>query len=321
MKKLEKIQKVKGKRFLFKVETSKKPDDYEKYEELRCEVWGDPRDNFPGKRNMECENFFSLGNCLFIAVYVEDEKGRLREDIDHFVGFSYGFATVKDKQVAFRKLDNIIFYSLYTAVKKNFQSSGLGILIKEFQRETVLDIFGIQAVSCTYDPLTGINAYRNIHHFGMEVLEYKEALYKDFAGYLNRVDIPCDRFLIFWDLRRKVERLDYDLDLLLKSGNLAVSSEIVEVRGRSGPLRIEVVKEVNLHLETECLLIEIPYDFYFMLQETNIPQLEVRNIPLQWRMATRRAFQTYFKKKYKVIDFRWFEIQGRKRDFYVLKKL
>jgi len=134
---------------------------------------------------------------------VEDEKGRLREDIDHFVGFSYGFVTVKDKQVAFRKVDNIIFYSLYTAVKKNFQSSGLGILIKEFQRETVLDIFGIQAITCTYDPLTGINAYRNIHHFGMEVLEYKEALYKDFAGYLNRVDIPCDRFLIFWDLRRK----------------------------------------------------------------------------------------------------------------------
>ena len=139
MKRLEKIQKLKGKQFLFKVETSKNPDDYKKYEELRCEVWGDPRDNFPGKRNMECENFFSLGNCLYIAVYVEDEKGRLIEDPRYFIGFSYGFITVIDKEVAFRRLDNIVFYSLYTAVRKDFQSWGLGILIKEFQKETLLN--------------------------------------------------------------------------------------------------------------------------------------------------------------------------------------
>lgn len=320
MKELEKIQKVKDKRFLFKVETSNKPDDYKKYEELRYEVWGDPEDNLPGKRNMHCENFFSLGSCLFIAVYGEDEKGGLREDPDHFVGFSYGFVTVKNKEVAFRKVENIIFYSLYTAVKKEFRSFGLGILIKEFQKQVVLDIFGIKAITCTYDPLTGINAYRNIHHFGMEVLEYKKALYKDFAGNLNRLDIPCDRFYVFWDLKKKAEKPNYDLDFLIQSGNLAISSEVIDIKGRTRPLVLEVVKEINLGLDDDFLLIEIPYDFYLMLQETTVPQKEIRNIPLQWRMATRKAFETYLKKGYKIVDFRWHIVGNRKRDFYVLQK-
>jgi len=320
MIKLEKIQKIKDKRFLFKVEISENPEDYKKYEELRYEVWGDPEDNLPGKRNMNNENFFNLGSCLFIGVYCEDENCRLREDPTHFIGFSYGFVTVKDKEVAFRRADNIIFYSLYTAVKKDFRNYGLGILIKEFQREIVLEVFGIQAITCTYDPLTGTNAYRNIHHFGMEVLEYKKALYKDFAGNLNRLDIPCDRFYVFWDLKKKAEKPNYDLDFLIKSENLAVSSDVIDIKGRTRPLALEVVKKINLGLDNDFLLIEIPYDFYLMLQETVVPQKEIRNIPLQWRMATRKAFETYLKRGYKIVDFRWYIIGDRKRDFYVLKK-
>lgn len=320
MKKLEKIKEIKGKRFLFEVETSAEADDYLKYEELRLEIWGDPNDKLAGKRNMASENFFNVGNNLFIALYAENKEGKFKEDKENFIGFSQGFVGVRDKEVAFRKADNILYYSQYAAVRKDFENYGLGILIKEFQREKLMEIFGIYTVISTYDPLTGINAYRNIHHFGMEVAEYKEACYGDFAGNLNRVDVPCDRFLVFWDLKKEVKRPEYDLEFLLDSGNLALSSEMVEVIGRSGPLRLDVAKEMNLDLNSEFLLIEIPYNFYLMLKETNVPQKKVRNIPLDWRMKTREAFQTLFERKYKIVDFRYLKRENRKRDFYVLKR-
>jgi len=321
MKELEKIQKVKEKRFLFKVETSDKASDYVKYEELRYGIWGDPRDKLPGMRNMVCENFFHSGNSLIIAVYAEDEEGRFREEKDHFVGFSYGFVGVKDKEVGFREIDNLLYYSQYVGVRRDFQDYRLGILIKEFQKEKLIEIFGIYKVTSTYDPLTGINAYRNIHHFGMDVVEYREACYGDFEGYLNRADVPCDRFFLFWDLRREVQRPEYDLEFLFEFGNLAISSEMIEIKGRSGFVKLEVVKDVNLDLTSDFLLVEIPYDFYLMLKETDVPQRKIRNIPLEWRMKTRKVFQTLLGRKYKIVDFRWLEKDNRKRDFYVLKRL
>lgn len=320
MEGFNKIQQIKGKKFLFKVETSAKASDYAKYEELRFEIWGEPTDTLPGERNMVCENFLHEGSSLFIAVYVADQRGRFREERGHFVGFAYGFVGLKDKKRGFREIDNLLFYSQYTGVRKDFLNYGLGIWIKEFQKDKLLEIFGIDTVTCTYDPLTGINAYRNIHHFGMDVQEYREACYGDFGGYLNRVDVPCDRFFVSWDLKKKVERPEYDLEFLMDSKKLALSSYSIEVRGPGGKVRLDAVQAVNLDLDSDFLLVEIPYDFYFMLRETDVPQKKIRKIPLEWRMESRKVFQAYLGRRYKIIDFRSIEKGNRKRNFYVLKR-
>ena len=173
----------------------------------------------------------------------------------------------------------------------------------------------------TYDPLSGINAYRNLHLLGMEVDEYREGYTGDFGGFLNRVDVPCDRFFISWDLKGTVEKPEYDLDSLLESGNDVLSTEIVAVEGRKGQIRLEVIKDVNMSLEHEILLVEIPYDYFWMLRETDVPDDEVRNIPLDWRMKTREIFQSLFKNGYKVIDLIRFEQQKRTRNLYVIKKI
>lgn len=320
MKDCDQIQEVRGKRFLFKVEKSAQASDYKKYERLRYEIWGEPTDTLPGERNMVCENIFHEGSALFIAVYVEDEKGEFREDESHFIGFSYGFVGVEDKEIAFRNRENLLFYSQYTGVRPEFRSYGLGIRIKEFQKKCLMEIFGIHRITCTYDPLTGINAYRNIHHFGMDVVEYREACYGIFGGYLNREDVPCDRFFLFWDVRKEIKRPAYDLENLLASGHVALESEIVEVKGRNGRVALEVVRKVNLDLDTEFLLVEIPYDYYRMLHETDVPQKKVRSIPLDWRLKSREVFQTLFRRGYRIIDFRVTGRDDRKRDFYILQK-
>lgn len=320
MEGLEKIGEIKGKRFLFKVETSEDSRDYMKYDELRNEIWDYPMDHLAGSRNLMCENFFNDGSCLFLGVFSEDEEGYFKEDKEHFVGFSYGFVGVKDKNVAFRACDNLQFYSQYVGVREDFQNFGLGILMKEFQREKLMELYGIYTVTSTYDPLTGANAYRNIHHFGMDVVKYREAFYGEFGGLLNRLDIPCDRLCVSWDLKKEIHRPAYDLEYLIDSGYMAVQSSTREVKGKSGRLELEVVEKLNMDLDYEFLLIEIPVDFYRMLRETDVPEDEVRQIPLEWRMKTRQAFMGLLERKYKIIDFRQIEKEGRKRDFYILKK-
>lgn len=319
MENLEKILVLKGKRFLLKVENSSAAEDYLKYEELRNEIWGFPEDNLSGSRNMMCENFLHEGSSLFLAAYLETEEGGFKEDKDHLVGFSYGFVGVKDKQIAYKAVDNLWFYSQYLGVKPDFQKYGLGILIKEFQREKLLDLFGISTITCTYDPLTGINAYRNIHYFGMEVLEYRESIYGEYGGLLNRLDIPSDRFFMSWDLKREIQRPDYSLESLLERSSQVIKSDNLEVQGRTRHLKLEVIQEFNLHLDEEFLLVQIPHDFYLMLHETDVEDRKIRQIPLDWRLRTREIFKAFFQRKYKIIDFRLVE-GNPKRDFYILKR-
>ncbi len=319
MKNLKKIITLTGKKFLLKVETSPDHEDYAKYETLRNEIWGFPEDYLPGPRNLMCENFLHDGSALFIAAYSEQPEGKLDDHPAHFVGFSYGFVGVKDKDIAFHSLKNLWFYSQYTGVKEQFRESGLGSALKEFQRETVADGLGIDTITCTFDPLTGVNAWRNVHHFGMDVLEYKVATYGEYGGLLNRMDVPSDRFFMAWDLKKKVKRPARAYDLLISESRLVVEAEEKIVEGRSGPVQLEIITAADPHKAEKFLFVRIPRDFYLMLRETDVDDENVRRIPLEWRLETRKVFETLFRRGYKIVDF------FRTRDepggnFYVLRK-
>lgn len=320
MKNWDTVHVIEGKKYLFAVEMSQDKDDYRKYEKLRQEIWKEPTDHMGGERNLLCENYFDRGSSLFTGVFVEDGKGAFRKDSHHLVGFSYGFVGVRDKELGFRSLENFIFYSQYLGVKKKYQDLGLGVRIKEFQRKIVLDVFGVKIIACTFDPLVGVNASRNIHRFGMDIIGYKESFYKDFGGELNRADIPTDRLYASWDLSREIRRPEYGLDDLVASGHGVIRSEISELQGRNGPVSLEVVTGFRFDWDREFVLVEIPYDFYTMLRETDVTDKNVRKIPLDWRKATRKAFQELFERRYKVIDFRTYREGDRKRDFYILKR-
>jgi predicted GNAT superfamily acetyltransferase len=320
LKNLDTIHIIKGKRYLFSVETSQDMDDYQKYEDLRQEIWKDPGDQMASVRNMRGENYFDKGSTILTGVFVEAENGSFPKERDHFVGFSYGFVGVRDKELGFRSSTNFIFYSKYLAVKKGYQDLGLGVLIKLFQKEVVLKVCGLETITCTYDPLTGVNARRNIHRFGMKVLDYREAYYQDFSGELNRIDVPSDRLFVSWNLMGDIRRSPYDLQSLVNSDHLVIRSETSEVQGRSGLVRLEIVANIRTDWDQEYALIEIPFDFYTMLKQTDVPDEGVSKIPLDWRLATREVFQKLFERKYKVIDFCIYQDKDRKRDFYVLKK-
>jgi predicted GNAT superfamily acetyltransferase len=194
------------------------------------------------------------------------------------------------------------------------------VLIKEFQKKVVLEVFGVDTITCTYDPLVGINAYRNIRRFGMEVVEYRIAYYQDFGGELNRIDVPSDRLFVSWELTKDVRKPTYDLENLIKSDLLVIRSETSEIQDHSGSFRLEIIKDIRADWDQEYALIEIPFDFYGMLKMTDVPDEGVRKIPLDWRLATREVFLKLLERKYRVIDFRIYQDEDRRRDFYVLKK-
>jgi predicted GNAT superfamily acetyltransferase len=290
---LEKIIVSKGRKFLLRVETSHVAADYQKYEDIRDEIWGFPDDHLAGTRNMMCENFLAEGSSLFIGAFAEASGGGFPASGAPLAGFCYGFVGLVDKEVGFRDPANLRFYSQFAGVRREYQSYGLGVRIKEFQRDVILSRYGLETVICTYDPLTGVNASRNVHHFGMDVLEYREATYGEYGGLLNRSDVASDRFLMSWDLKKTPAA----------SSGRVLQVESFRVAGKTSEISFEVVRDLNLDLDTDYLLVQIPLDFYRMLQETDVADPDVRRIPVDWRLCTRRAFVGFFDCGFKVVDF------------------
>jgi len=303
MRDLEKTVRCRDRLFLLRVETSHAPADYQKYEDLRKAIWGFPDDHLAGTRNMMCENFLAEGGSLFIGAFAEADAGGSAADPGQLVGFCYGFVGTADKEVGFRDPSNLRFYSQFAGVKPEYYQYGLGVLMKEYQREIILELYGLGTVICTYDPLTGVNARRNVHHFGMEVQEYRVATYGEYGGHLNRADVPTDRFLMAWDLHKPARPETTDSRPSLDGVASVFRVETRRVKGKTSERELEVVRAADLDLNPRTLLIQIPSDFYLMLRETDVGDPDVRRIPVDWRLQTRRAFQTLFARGYRVVDF------------------
>jgi predicted GNAT superfamily acetyltransferase len=290
-------------KFLLRVETSSRAEDYAKYETLRNAVWDFPDDRLAGTRNLLCENFCHDGTSLFIAAYAARPDGAFDESAERMAGFSYGFVGLRDKDAGFRSPDNLWFYSQYTGVRPEAEGFGLGVAIKEFQRDVLRRVYGIFTVVCTCDPLSAVNAHRNIRRFGMSVLEYRAAAYGEFGGRLNRSDVPSDRFFMSWDLGQDAAPAPSAPGGLVSGAPLVLSVGRKPVLGRSGRAEIEIAGALDLAAAGDRVRLPIPADFYALLQQTDVDDPAVRRIPLDWRLRTREAFQALFGRGFRVVDF------------------
>jgi len=302
------------------VEDSHQATDYKKYEDLRQTVWQFDEDHMAGTRNLLCENFLHEGSSLFLGVFEEAEDGRFILDGQHLVGFSYGFAGLKDKSLGFDHPSNLWFYSQFLGVRPDRLNYRLGILIKEFQREVLLEVLHLETVVCTYDPLTAINAYRNIRHFGMKVVEYRVAPYGEYGGQLNRRDVPSDRFFMCWNLKDNFCPPVPDREVGNYIGKwpqvIGVEHQLLETE--KGRVFLELATGPILDLEEEYVLVPVPADFYLMLNLTDTDDPDIRQIPVRWRLQSREVFLHYFRRGYGVVDFLKSET-GPKRGYYLLK--
>jgi len=103
------------------------------------------------------------------------------------------------------------FYSHMTAVRGDYQSSGIGGRLKWGQRERALEL-GVQYVKWTFEPWKARNAYFNLEKLGAEMREYERNFYGvDYttaAQSEGNIGLASDRLFAEWDLKSaKVEAL------------------------------------------------------------------------------------------------------------------
>ncbi len=180
-------------------------------------------------------------------------------------------------------------YSHMTGVRKEDQKKGFGFLLKKAQREEVLNM-GYDVIRWNFDPLESMNSYFNIHRLGVISVEYEKDIYGKGESGLHE-GLSTDRLIATWNLK---------------------SDRVIDKMKRKDLAIKENVPEKNpVDFTQKTAHIEIPRDIR-SLKKTNIDEA------VQWRMKTRRLFESAFQNGYIATDIVFSE--DNKRIFYKLYK-
>lgn len=92
------------------------------------------------------------------------------------------------------------FYSHMTAVKKDFQSYGIGGKLKWLQRERAL-AQGVKFIKWTYQPVLARNAFFNLEKLGVIIQHYEPNFYgTDYPNNDLKIGLDSDRLFAEWHL-------------------------------------------------------------------------------------------------------------------------
>lgn len=205
-------------------------------------------------------------------------------DGESLVGFVYGFPGYEQ--------GHLVHHSHMLAVKPAYRNHKLGFKLKLAQRERIL-AQNIHRITWTFDPLQSLNAHLNFGKLGVIADTYKVNFYGEVtSSFLHQ--IGTDRLWVAWliDSQRVRERLLVAIDDRQPLFPAKSSSALIQVSAGQTPQRIEAPQVLG----SECLSIEIPWDF-------NGLQHEQPKLAVDWREATRWAFKKALESNYLVEDF------------------
>ncbi len=199
---------------------------------------------------------------------------------EKLVGYSYGFAGFKEGKA--------YLCSHMMGIHPDFQSSGIGRMLKEEQRKAAKEI-GYDLIQWTFDPLESRNAYLNTTRLNGICSTYLENCYGKMDDGLNR-GLPTDRLQIEW----------------------WISSVHVENKWRPEGMHFETPYRTHLselghpalevdgnELEGRAEAYEVPVPKAFQTIKKEEPELA-----LDWRLKIREIFQTLFARGYALIGVR-----------------
>lgn len=124
---------------------------------------------------------------LLVATVSEGGMAIGAFDGDRLVGSVYGFATHQPH----------VLHSHYLAVDPDYRRTGLGVALKQHQRDWCLSN-GRTAMRWTFDPLQLGNAHLNLRSLGAIGVQYHANLYGPMGG-ING-GLPSDRLVVEWQL-------------------------------------------------------------------------------------------------------------------------
>jgi predicted GNAT superfamily acetyltransferase len=208
------------------------------------------------------------------------------DEHDRMVGFCYSLVGRRERD------RRVLQWSHMTGVLPEHRG-GLGHRLKIAQRERALAL-GYDLIEWTYDPLQAMNAHLNITKLGCVAEEYHRNVYGESTSALHK-GTPTDRLVAQWHIATPhvARRLESAPELRFRTREVA-DAPVVNTTGTTGGWR--TCDRIDLELDVRRCWLEIPTDF------TEI-QLQAPELAMSWRLQTRDAFETYFGRSYKVVDF------------------
>ncbi len=199
---------------------------------------------------------------------------------NRLVGYCYGFAGFKNGKS--------YLCSHMMGIHPDFQSVGIGKLLKEEQRKIAQEI-GYDLIQWTFDPLETRNAYLNTSKLNGICNTYIVNCYGDMDDGLNR-GLPTDRLQIEWwissnhvEQNWKPKAIDFKKPFNVIKADKDYPQ--LEVKGNE--------------FEVQELAFEIPVPRQFQSMKKEYPELA-----LDWRLKIRSVFQQLFTKGYALVGVR-----------------
>jgi predicted GNAT superfamily acetyltransferase len=199
----------------------------------------------------------------------------------------------------------LCLYSQLTGVVPEYQSQGLGLEIKLFQRQVAREE-GIERIAWAFDPLQAGNAHFNLSRLGAHAARYIENMYGERTDRLN-AGVPSDRLIADWNVEA-APPAPQSFDAVSKLPRMIELTETPE-RG----LVPVAVRPLARGAEPR-LLLEIPIDIAALRSED--PALAET-----WRRLVAQAFKQAFEHSYTAVHFVRDHSSVLRRGFYVLERL
>jgi predicted GNAT superfamily acetyltransferase len=191
-------------------------------------------------------------------------------------------------------------------VDPGYQGAGIGYQLKLAQREFAL-ARGLDLVTWTYDPLESRNAYLNVHKLGAVCQTYIRDYYGPLDDGLN-YGLPTDRFQVDWWIAG--DRVEKHL-AGQKGERVSSSAFIVNATGHT-PGGLITPGLLTLDADLPTIQVEIPANYQAIKAADT-------GLALEWRLAMRQVFETYFAAGYTVVDLFSRLANSGRRNFYILQ--
>lgn len=215
------------------------------------------------------------------------------------LGFVFGFPGLTGE-------GRLKHYSHMLAVLPGFEGRGIGQQLKWAQREAIL-ARGLDLITWTYDPLEARNAFLNLTKLGAVCRTYIRDLYGVLADGLN-AGLPTDRFEVEWQIASPRVRQHLAGQQILLPVEAAVANTTRLVAGG-----LREPGQMAPGLDAPIIQVEVPADYQSI-------KARAPSLALEWRLAARDLFETFFMNGYTAIDFRSRQTSGARRNYYILAR-
>jgi predicted GNAT superfamily acetyltransferase len=240
------------------------PKEFESAEEVQMSAWGmGPRGAAPKE----------------VMIAINDNGGLVLGAFDgkKMVGFALTLVGHMEGEV--------YMYSHMTGVVKEYQSRGVGYLIKQKQRELSLKR-GFTFIAWTFDPIIARNAYFNFNKLGVVARNYLVDYYGPMNDSIN-AGWPTDRFLCEWFIEPAKLKT-------IKSYSRAPLRDAPVLIDKRGSGQEALCRDWRIDIGAERALVDIPSDVVAL-------KLKHPEEGRRWREATREIFKAYFAAGYSAV--------------------